>query len=72
MQIALCFSAFEIACVASSKFNSVTISKMGRKNALIFGLFLLVVANLGIGTLYYLPVDQPRIFIFLMMIVRIS
>ena len=57
MQIAFCFSAFEIACVASSKLNSVTISKMGRKNALIFGLALLVVANLGIGSLYYLSPD---------------
>jgi hypothetical protein len=57
MEIAFCFSAFEVACVASSKFNSVTISKMGRKNSLLFGLGLLVLANLGIGTLYYLPAD---------------
>lgn len=57
MEIAFCFSAFEVACVASSKFNSVTISKIGRKNALLFGLGLLVLANLGIGTLYYLPAD---------------
>ena len=57
MEIAFCFSAFEVACVASSKFNSVTISKMGRKNSLLFGLALLVLANFGIGTLYYLPAD---------------
>jgi hypothetical protein len=59
IQIAYCFSAFEIACVSSSKFNSVTISKMGRKNSLIFGLGLLVIANLGIGTLYYMPKNMP-------------
>ena len=59
IQISFCFSAFEIACVTSSKINSMTISKMGRKNSVQLGLTLLALANIGIGTLYYMPKDMP-------------
>ena len=57
LQISFCFSAYEIACVAATKFNSITISKMGRKNSILFGLSLLAFANVGIGSLYYLHKD---------------
>jgi fucose permease len=57
VEIAFCFSSFEVACVVSSKLNSLTISKMGRKNSILLGLFFLIIANVGIGTLYYLPDD---------------
>ena len=43
---------------------------MGRKNSILLGLFFLIIANVGIGTLYYLPDDQPILFICLMIIVR--
>ena len=70
VQVAFCFSCFEISCIILSKFNSVSINKMGRKNAIIFGLCLMVICNFGIGTLYYMPEDKPLLFISLMMILR--
>lgn len=70
VQIALCFSCFEIACIILSKFNSVSINKIGRKNSIIFGLFLMITCNCGIGSLYYMPEDYPQLFISLMMILR--
>ena len=70
VQIALCFSCFEISCILLSKFNSVSINKMGGKNSIICGLLLMITCNFGIGSLYYMPGDHPQLFISLMMILR--
>ena len=70
IEVSFCFSAFEIACVVSTKLNSVTISKMGRKNSILLGMFLLIISNFFIGTLYYLSEDYPKSFCTLMIVSR--
>jgi hypothetical protein len=44
---------------------------MGRKNSLLFGLALLVVANIGIGSLDFMSEKSPQTFITIMIFIRL-
>jgi len=43
--------AFELAAIISAKIHQLTISEMGRKNAVILSYFLLIVTTTGLGLL---------------------
>ena len=63
LAISLCIVAFEIAAMSSTYVHSKTIHLMGRRNALMIGLFIMFATNVALGLVSHLPVDQPSLFI---------
>ena len=51
--VSLILSSFEFSCIFSSMVHQITISKMGRKNAILIAYFILSVATASLGLLDY-------------------
>lgn len=67
-----CLSAFQFAAVISTKVHQVTISKMGRKNAVIVGFTILLISTTCLGMLEYVPYDQWKLFYGLSIVIRFA
>lgn len=53
VSIILC--AFEVSAVLSTPIHAITISKMGRKNAMLIGMVAILIATYMLGFLAYIP-----------------
>jgi MFS family permease len=60
--IAVILTSFNFAGVVCSPIHAITISKMGRKNALIIGFIFIFVSNTALGVCAYLAPDHPTTF----------
>ena len=69
VSIILC--AFEVSAVLSTPVHAVTISKMGRKNAMIVGIVAVIVATYMLGFLAYIPKERWFTFYALAIIARL-
>lgn len=49
-----------------------TISMMGRKNAVIVGFVVLIISTTGLGLLEYVPYDQWKLFYALSFVIRFA
>jgi MFS family permease len=68
--VSICMSSFEVAGVLFTPVHAITISKMGRKNSIIFGFSILVFTTTSLGLLSYIPYDHWKSFYYLATIVR--
>ena len=57
--VGLALGCFQIAGIFCTPIHAVTISKMGRKNSIVFGFTLILMANTALGAIDLLPVT-PR------------
>ena len=71
VQVSYCIIAFDVASFFCYFLHGKTISLMGRKNAIIIGLFIQLVTNVAIGMLSNLPQDWPQTFIISNVILRL-
>jgi len=62
--------AFELAALISAKIHQMTISKMGRKNAVILSYLLLILSTTGLGLLDLVDKSDWKLFIALLTILR--
>lgn len=60
--IAITLSSFNFAGVVCSPIHAVTISKMGRKNALMIGFGCIFLSNTALGVCAYLAPEHPVLF----------
>jgi len=68
--VSIAMSAFQFAGVLCTPIHAVTISKMGRKNAIIVGFVCMLVANTGLGMLALINYDNWRLFYFFSCLIR--
>lgn len=68
--VSLALGSFDLSAMLCAKIHAITISKMGRKNAVMLGYFLLIVSLCGIGTLDMLPKDNWRTFYSFLLLLR--
>lgn len=69
--IAVAIAMFEFAGFVSNPIHAHTISKVGRKNSILIGLVILVLANTALGMLSYIPADNWVLFYVLSILVRL-
>ena len=53
--VGLALGAFQVAGILCTPIHAVTISKMGRKNSIVFGFTLILMANTALGAVSLLP-----------------
>jgi MFS family permease len=70
--VAIILSSFEFAGVVSTPIHAVTISKMGRKNALLIGLLVLFLSTVSLGLMAYIDYDHWEIFFWISIVSRIA
>ena len=56
--VSICMSSFEVAGVLFTPVHAITISKMGRKNSIVFGFSILIFTTTSLGLLSYIPYDH--------------
>jgi MFS family permease len=69
--IAVAIAMFEFGGFVSNPIHAHTISKVGRKNSILIGLTILVLANTALGMLSYIPADNWVLFYVLSIVVRL-
>lgn len=69
--VAIILCAFEVSAVLSTPIHAITISKMGRKNAMIIGLIAVILATYMLGFLAYFKKDQWLEFYLLAILARL-
>ena len=70
LMIACALCCFNFAGVVCSPIHAVTISKMGRKNAMLVGFVCILVSNTALGMLSYIPASQWKLFFILSCVAR--
>ena len=68
--VAIAMSMFQLAGVVCPPIHSVTMVKMGRKNAIIVGFLCMIIANTGLGLLSWIPDDSWILFFVLSILIR--
>ena len=68
--IACTLCCFNLAGVVCTPIHAVTISRMGRKNALLVGFWVILISNTCLGFCAYISEEQPWLFIGLCCIAR--
>lgn len=63
-------SFFQVAGVVCTPIHSVTISRMGRKNAIIVGFVCMIIANTGLGLIALINTEHWGLFYFISLVVR--
>lgn len=56
--------SFDLAQMISSFIHAKTISKMGRKNAILIGFAIQIITLLGLSACAYIPPDYPQTFVW--------
>lgn len=70
LMVSLGLSAFELSSVCSSRIHAATVSKIGRKKAIIIAYSLICVCLCGIGALDMIPKDNWVLFYTLFVVLR--
>ena len=70
--IAIAMCAFEFAGVVFTPVHAMSMSKMGRKNALIIGEVINVITNTIMGLLSLLSADKPMLFFWISALTRFA
>ena len=60
--VAVILSTFEATAMLSAPINARLISKMGRKNAIIVGVFLMFIGTMMLGMTAYIPYENWKVF----------
>lgn len=68
--IACTLTCFNLAGVLCTPIHAVTISKMGRKNALLVGFWAILISNTALGLCASVSEEKPYLFISLCCIAR--
>ena len=68
--IAVAMSAFNLSGLLCAPIHAMTISKMGRKNAIIFGILLVLISNTCMGLISLLDKDDWKLFFGLSFFIR--
>jgi MFS family permease len=68
--VAIVLSSLEFAGVVFSPIHAITISKMGRKNAIIIGLLILMIATFALGLISYIDYDKWGLFYAISILAR--
>jgi len=63
--IACTLCCFNLAGVVCTPIHAITISKMGRKNALLVGFWAILISNTALGLCSYISAEQPTLFVAL-------
>ena len=61
---------FQLAGVVCPPIHSVTMVKMGRKNAVVIGFICMITANTGLGLLAFIPDTYWKFFLGMSMAIR--
>lgn len=69
-KVSVAMSAFQFAGVICTPIHAITISKMGRKNAMIIGTICMLIANTCLGMLALISYDKPQTFYICSLLVR--
>jgi MFS family permease len=69
-KVGVAMSVFQFAGVIFTPIHAITISKMGRKNAMLVGEVCMFVANVGLGMLAIIPYDRPGTFYTLTLLIQ--
>lgn len=62
IEIAMCMTFFQVACMLFAPVHAKTISWIGRKRAIIIGFTVQLISNILLGLLSHIPADQPKLF----------
>jgi Na+/melibiose symporter-like transporter len=69
--VAIILCAFEVSAVLCTPIHAITISKMGRKNAMLVGMITIIISTYMLGFLAYFPKDQWLSFYLLAIVARL-
>ena len=68
--VAIAMGMFQLAGVVCPPIHSVTMVKMGRKNAVVIGFICMITANTGLGLLSFIPDTYWKLFLGMSMAIR--
>lgn len=69
--VSIILAAFEVSAVLSTPIHAITISKMGRKNAMLVGIVAILIATYMLGLLAYIPNEKWFLFYSLAIFARL-
>lgn len=70
MMVSVALATFNFAGVVCTPIHAVTISRMGRKNAIVVGLVCMLISNTGLGMLALIPYERWGLFYFCSVLIR--